>query len=142
MSSGTHEHKPPWPQEQGDIEVSLVAATELRILDGGMSFFHACMRAQSVSPVQLLATLRTVAHQASLSLEFSRQEYWSWFPFPTPGGLPDPAIEPTSLVSPALAGRLFTTVLPGKPTSFFLGDPKYYSHTGPRTQTHLTSRAR
>ena len=42
-------------------------------------------------------------------LEFSRQEYWSGLPFPTPGDLPDPEIEPTCLASPALAGRLFTT---------------------------------
>ena len=50
----------------------------------------------------------TVASQASLSMEFSRQEYWSGLPFCTPGDLPDPVIEPVTLVSPALAGRLFT----------------------------------
>ena len=142
MSSGIHEQKPPWPQEQGDIEVSLVAVTKFRIVYRGVSFFCAFVHAQSLSRIQLLATLWTVAHQASLSMEFSRQEYWSWLPFPTPGDLPDPGIEPTSLVSPALTGRSFTTALPGKPLSFFLGDPKYYSHTGPRTHTHLTSRAR
>ena len=42
-------------------------------------------------------------------MEFSRQEYWGGLPFPTPGDLPNPGIEPTSLVSPALAGRFFTT---------------------------------
>ena len=50
-----------------------------------------------------------VAHQVPLPLEFSRQEYWSRLPFPTPGDLPDPGIEPTSLASPVLAGRFFTT---------------------------------
>ena len=40
---------------------------------------------------------------------FSRQEYWSGVPFPTPGNLPDPGTEPASLASPALAGRIFTT---------------------------------
>jgi len=40
---------------------------------------------------------------------FSRQEYWSGLPFPSPGNLPDPGIEPLSLESPALAGRFFTT---------------------------------
>ena len=40
---------------------------------------------------------------------FSRQEYWNGFPFPTPGDLPDPGIEPATLVSPALAGKFFTT---------------------------------
>ena len=48
----------------------------------------------------------TVACQASLALEFSRQEYWSGLPFPSPGDLPDPGIELTSLVSPGLAGQI------------------------------------
>ena len=52
----------------------------------------------------------TVAHQAPLSLEFSRQEHWSGLPFPTPWYLPNPGIEPES---PALAGRFFTTVPSG-----------------------------
>ena len=55
----------------------------------------------------------TVAHQAPLSMEFSRQEYWSELPFSPPGDLPDPGIEPTSPASPALTGRFFTTVPPG-----------------------------
>ena len=50
----------------------------------------------------------TVAHQVPLPVEFSRQEQWSGAPFPTAGDLPDPGIEPVSLVSPALAGRFFT----------------------------------
>ena len=45
---------------------------------------------------------------------FSRQEYWSGLPFPLPGDLPNPGIEPTSLASPALAGRFFTTEPPGE----------------------------
>ena len=61
------------------------------------------------SRVQLFATPWTVAHQAPLSLGFSRQEHWSGLPRSPPGALPDPGIEPTSLVSPALAGQLFTT---------------------------------
>ena len=48
-------------------------------------------------------------------MEFSRQEYWSRLPVPTPGDLSDPRIEPASLASPALAGGLFTTGPPGKP---------------------------
>ena len=48
-------------------------------------------------------------------MEFSRQEYWSGLPFPTPGDLPYPGIEPVSLASPALAGMFFTTAPPGKP---------------------------
>ena len=54
-----------------------------------------------------------VAHQASLPMEFFRQEYWSGLPFPTPSGLPlptpDPEVEPVSLASPAWAGGFFTT---------------------------------
>ena len=57
------------------------------------------------SPVRLCATPKTAAHQAPLSLGSSRQEYWSGLPFPFPGDLPSPGIEPTSL---ALAGRFFT----------------------------------
>ena len=55
------------------------------------------------------ATLQTVAHQAPLSIGFSRQEYRSGLPFPFPGDLPHPGIKPASLRSPALAGRFFTT---------------------------------
>ena len=50
-------------------------------------------------------------HQASLSAEFSRQEYWSRLLLPSPGDLSDPGIKPTSLSHPALAGRLFTSCL-------------------------------
>ena len=53
--------------------------------------------------------LWTVAHQAPLSMGFSRQEYWSGLPWPPPGDLPDPKIEPVSLMPPALAGEFFTT---------------------------------
>ena len=54
-------------------------------------------------------TLWTVAHQAPLSMGFSRQEHWSGLPFPPPGDLPDPGIEPASLAAPVLAGGFFTT---------------------------------
>ena len=56
-----------------------------------------------------------IACQAPLSMEFSKQEYWGGLPFPTPGDLPDPGIEPMSSVSPALAGRVFITAPPWKP---------------------------
>ena len=61
------------------------------------------------SRVQPFVTLWTVAHQAPLSMGFSRQEYWSGLPYLPPGDLPDPGIEPTFLESPALAGGFFTT---------------------------------
>ena len=67
--------------------------------------------------VQLFVTLWIVAHQAPLSMGFSRQEYWSGLPFPPLGDLPDPGIK---AVSPALAGGFFTTELPGKTSRFRL----------------------
>ena len=69
---------------------------------------------QLLSHVQLFATLWTVAHQAPLSLEFSRQEYHGGLPFPSPGDCPDPGIELLSLTSPALAGGFFPLAPPGK----------------------------
>ena len=63
----------------------------------------------SLSCVQLFVAQWTIAQQAALSMEFSRQEYWSELPCPPPEDIPEPAIEPTSLVSPALAGGFFTT---------------------------------
>ena len=64
------------------------------------------------SHVRLFVTLWTVDHQAPLSMGFSRQEYWSGLPCPPPGDLPNPKIEPASLVSPALAGGFFTSSAP------------------------------
>ena len=61
------------------------------------------------SHVQLFATPQTVAHQAPLSMGFSRPECWSGLPFPSPGDLLHPGIKPTSLMSSPLAGRVFTT---------------------------------
>ena len=68
-----------------------------------------------LSHVQLLATPWTVACQAPLSMGFFRPEYWSGLLIPPPGDFPDPGIEPTSLVSPALAGRSFTLCHLGNP---------------------------
>ena len=59
--------------------------------------------------LQILCSFDTVAHQAPLPMRFSRQEYWSGLPCPHPGDPPDPGIEPTSLMSPALAGGFFTS---------------------------------
>ena len=69
---------------------------------------HFCVLSH-FSRVLLLATLWTVAHQGALSMAFSRQEYWSGLPYPPPGDLPDPGIEPASLMSPELAGGFFST---------------------------------
>ena len=73
-----------------------------------------------LSRVQLFTTLWTVARRTPLSTEFSRQEYLSGVPFPTPGNLPDPGIEPASPEAPSLAGRFFITIPPGKPCNAVL----------------------
>ena len=72
------------------------------------------MLTQLLSHVRLFCEKKeywTVACQAPLSMGFPRQEYWSRLPFPPLGDLPDPEMEPTSPMSPALAGRFFTPEL-------------------------------
>ena len=73
------------------------------------------MHAQFLSHVRLFATPWTIACQVPLSMDSSRQEYWSGLTFSIPGDLPDLGIKPVSPASPALAGRFFTSALPGKP---------------------------
>ena len=78
-----------------------------------MSYIVLCTQLCCVpSRVQLFATPWSIAWQTLLSMEFSKQEYWSWLPFPTPWDLPHPGIKP--LVPPALEGQFFTTVPPRK----------------------------
>ena len=67
---------------------------------------HACT---VLGRVQFFAASWAVAHQAPPSMGFSRQDYWSGLPFPTPGDLPDPGNKSVSPASPALAGGFFTT---------------------------------
>ena len=69
----------------------------------------ACCMLSHFSRVQLSVTPWIIAHEAPLSMGFCRQEYWSELPCSPPGDLPDPGIKPTSLMSPPLAGRFFTT---------------------------------
>ena len=68
-----------------------------------------CVYTKLLYHVQLFVALWTVDHQAPLSMEFSRLEYWSGLPFPTPGDLPDPGIQLVSLASSTLAGGFFIT---------------------------------
>ena len=70
------------------------------------------------SSVRLCVIPMTVTHQAPLSMGFSRQQYWSGLPCPPPGDLPDPGVEPASLISPALASGIFTLAPPGKPVLY------------------------
>ena len=74
------------------------------------TFIYTQLCACMLSHIQLFVTPWTVARQASLSMGFPRQECWNGLPFPSPGDLPDPGIEPAS---PALAGECFSTVPPG-----------------------------
>ena len=75
---------------------------------GSFSLFVSRKKVKSLSRVRLFATLWTEAYQAPLSMGFSRQEYWSGLPLPSPGHLPHPGIEPGS---PALQAD----VLPAEP---------------------------
>ena len=70
------------------------------------------MKVKSLSRVRLFATPWTVVYQAPPSMGFSRQEYWSGLPFPSPGDLPNPGIKPRS---PALEADALTSEPPGKP---------------------------
>ena len=74
------------------------------------------VKVQSLSRVRLFATPWTVAYQAFLSMGFSRQEYWSGLPFPSPGNLPDPGIEPGS---PVLEAGTLTSQPPGRKVAWW-----------------------
>ena len=92
----------------------------------------------SFSCVRLFVTPWTVGCQAPLSMGFSRQEYWSGLPFPSPGDLPDPGIEPASLMSPALVGGFFIrTLLPMVCSCIFYF---YYSLSGRKRNVSKTER--
>ena len=106
------------------------------VSDGRYSWGHLC-KMQSASHhlhalvlsrfscVWFSATLRTGACQALLSMGFSRQEYWSGLSCVLSGDFPDPAVEPISLTSPALAGGFFTADLPEKPSHQLLKNSAY-----------------
>ena len=86
---------------------------------------HACMLSP-FSRAQLFVTLGTIARQAPLSMGFSRQEYWSELPLPSPGDLPNSGMEAISLMSLALAGRFFST------------SATWEAHIGPKSQLKLS----
>ena len=70
------------------------------------------VKVKLLSRFQLFGTPWTVAYQGPLSMEFSREEYWSGLPFPSPGDLPNPGIEPGS---PALQAGALSSEPPGAP---------------------------
>ena len=82
-----------------------------------MCFIPFCkdVKVKSLSRVRLFVTPWTVAYQAPLSMGFSRQEYWSGLPFPSPGEFPDPGIEPGF---PALEADALISEPQGKPTKW------------------------
>ena len=88
------------------------------------------VKVKSLSHVRLFATPWTVGRQAPLSMGFSRQEYWSGLPFPSPGDLPDPGIESGSL---ALQADTLTSEPPGKP----LNSPINHNTQSPKTSTRV-----
>ena len=112
-----------------------------------LAFLYQFSLVQLLSHVWLFATLWTVAHQASLSMDFFRQEYWSGLPFPSPGDLPDTRIKPVSLSSLALAlitertySQQYLVQTPRKNPAWFLpsvcyrsthrGTPRWHSSKG------------
>ena len=90
------------------------------------------VKVKSPSHVRLFATLWTVAHQAPPSMGFSRQEYWSGVPFPSPGDLPNPGIEPGS---PTLEADALTSEPPG---NRYHNCVYLFVHRVERSQTHLS----
>ena len=90
---------------------SVVTEMSTQVVPDFNSSHKKCMSAQSFDSLQPHGLQPA---KAPLSKGFSRQEYWSGLLFPPPGDLPDPGIEPTFLVSPALAGGFFATMLLGK----------------------------
>ena len=92
-----------------------------------------CVCVKSLNCVWLFATLWTVAHQAPLSMGFSRQEYWSGLPFPSPGDLPNPGIEPGS---PALQADALSSEPPGKPKRHIKNQRHYFTNKGPSGQSY------
>ena len=104
------EHQQPWSFTICQTEIPTVFA---RLC--ACSVAHSCPTL--CSPVDC-------STQDPLSMEFFRQEYWNGLPFPPPGDLPHPGIEPRSPAFPALAGGFFSAEPPGKQVSTSLGYPK------------------
>ena len=110
MLSGSHAHSFLW-----DIHISVTCSfmAHFWLLVANILEKHfVAVVVYSLSHVRLFVMLCTIAHQAPLFMWLPSQEYWSGLPFPFPGDLLDPGIE---CMSPALAGRFFTTEAPGKP---------------------------
>ena len=99
-----------------------------------MCFDHMGKYVKSLSHVRLFVTQWTAAHQALQSMGFSRQEYWSGLPFPSPGDLPDPGIKPRS---PALEADALTSEPPGKISMYKMSNKDPLCSTGNNTQCFI-----
>ena len=84
----------------------------MRVESMPVGFHEKRVKVKSLSRVRLFATPWTIAYQAPLSMGFSRQDYWSGLPFPSPGDLLNPGIEPGS---PKLQADTLPSEPPGKP---------------------------
>ena len=96
---------------KGNRELKEGASGMCRLKDQSLTFSPeglSCVCPRSLSRDWLFETQWTVAHQAPLSMGFPRQEYWSGLPFPAPGGLPNPGLNPHLIMFPILVGRFFT----------------------------------
>ena len=87
------------------LELQIILCNPLQRNGVGVKTTYCCCLATQLCPT----LFDPMDHQAPLPVEFFRQEYWRGLPFPSPGDLLDPGMEPLSLVSPALAGGFFTT---------------------------------
>ena len=133
-------------QSWGPVEAVESRTSSSFSLSGGHFLPICCPRgrafvcAQLLSRVRLSVTLWTVTLQAPLSMEFSRQEYWSGLLFPPPRDLPNPGIKPASS---AMAGCFFTTEPPGKSSQCAYGQPNQHPlfrrswQISGRQRTHL-----
>ena len=100
-----------WPAcHSDDIFSELFFLTYLMLNSSNIYQVHTVVKgSQCAQSCPTLRPHRLQPHQASLSMEFSRQEYWIGLPFPTPGDRPNPGMEAVSPASPALTGGFFTT---------------------------------
>ena len=105
----------PYPQEHFLFSIYFIITILVGVRWPLTVIFNTRLPVFSRSVTPSSATPWTVACQAPLSMEFSRQEYWSGLPFSTPGDFPKPGIDRESPESLALAGRFLTTEPPGKP---------------------------
>ena len=114
--------------------MKIKAAFPFSCFSPSSEFLHiASSEVKSFSRVRLFATPWTVAYHAPPSMGFSRQEYWSGLPFPSPEDLPNPGIKPGS---PALQTDALPSEPPGKPRQHIKKQRHYFDNKGPSSQSY------